>query len=85
MQEMQVQGQGQKEPLEKKMATHASVLDWEIPWTEEHDRLQSMRSQSVGHDWATKQQYMYHNFFIRLIRLSSLMLREAVKLEKEIG
>ena len=65
MQEMQVQGQGQEESLEKKMATHARILDWEIPWTEEHDRLQSMRSQSVRHDWATKQQYMYHNFFIR--------------------
>ena len=36
--------------LEKKMATHSSILAWEIPWTEETGRLQSMRSQRVGHD-----------------------------------
>ena len=31
--------------IEKKMATHSSVLDWRIPWTEEPGRLQSMASQ----------------------------------------
>ena len=35
------------------MATHSSILAWEIPWTEEPGGLQSMRSQRVGHDWAT--------------------------------
>ena len=35
------------------MATHSSTLAWRIPWTEEPSRLQSMRSQRVGHDWAT--------------------------------
>ena len=39
--------------LEKAMATHSSTLAWEIPWTEEHGRLQSMRSLRVGHDWAS--------------------------------
>ena len=38
------------------MATHSSVLAWEIPWTEEPGKLQSMCSQRVGHDLATKQQ-----------------------------
>ena len=38
------------------MATHSSTLAWEIPWTEEPGRLQSMGSQRVGHDLATKQQ-----------------------------
>ena len=33
-------------PLEEEMATHCSVLDWKIPWTEEPDGLQSMESQS---------------------------------------
>ena len=33
--------------------THSSILAWEIPWTEEPGRLQSMGSQRVGHDWAT--------------------------------
>ena len=36
--------------LEKGMATHSSILAWEIPWTEEPGRLQSMGSQRVGHD-----------------------------------
>ena len=39
--------------LEKKMATQLSILAWEIPWTEEPGRLQSMGSLRVGHDWAT--------------------------------
>ena len=34
-QEMQVRSLGQADPLEKKMATHSSILAWEIPWTEE--------------------------------------------------
>ena len=41
-------------PLEEGMATHWSILTWRIPWTEELARLQSMKSQRVGHDWATK-------------------------------
>ena len=39
--------------LEKAMAPHSSTLAWKIPWTEEPGGLQSMRSLSVGHDWAT--------------------------------
>ena len=38
------------------MATHSSILAWEIPWTEESGGLQSMGSQRVGHDLVTKQQ-----------------------------
>ena len=41
---------GQKEPLEKGMATHSSILAWRIPWTEEPGGLQSMESQRVRHD-----------------------------------
>ena len=37
MQEMQVQSLDQEDPLEKAMATHSSILAWEIPWTEEPD------------------------------------------------
>ena len=47
------QSQGRKDPLEKEMATHASILAWKIPWTEKPGRLQSMGSQRVGHNWAT--------------------------------
>ena len=39
----------QEDPLEKEMATHSSILDWKIPWTEEPGGLQSMRLQRVGH------------------------------------
>jgi len=53
MQENQVESLGQKDPLEKEMATHSSVLAWKIPWTEESGGLQSMGSQRVGHDSAT--------------------------------
>ena len=37
---------GQEDPLEKEMATHSSILDWEIPWTEEPHGLQSIGLQS---------------------------------------
>ena len=50
---------GREDPLEKGMATHSSVLAWEIPWTEEPGGLQSMGLQRVGHDLATKQQQIY--------------------------
>ena len=42
MQEMWVQSLGQEDALEKEMATHSSILAWEIPWTEEPGRLQSV-------------------------------------------
>ena len=50
MQEIWVQSLGQKDPLEKGMTTHSSILAWRIPWTEEPGRLHSMGSQTVGHD-----------------------------------
>ena len=40
----------QKDPLEKETATHPIVLVWEIPLTEEPDRLQSMELQSVRYN-----------------------------------
>ena len=55
MQEMQVWSQGWEDPLEKEMATHASILAWEIPWIEETRQLQSMGSQKSWKDLATKQ------------------------------
>ena len=42
MQETQVQSLGREDPLEKEMTTHSSTLAWKSPWTEEHDRLQSI-------------------------------------------
>ena len=45
------------------MTTHSSILDWEIPWIEEPGGLQSMGSQRVGCDLATKQ-HIYIYIFI---------------------
>ena len=44
-QETWVRSLGQEDPLEKEMATHSSILAWEIPWTEESGGLQFIGSQ----------------------------------------
>ena len=49
---------GSGRSLEKEIATHSSILAWEIPWTKESDTLQSIVLQRVGHSWETKQQQM---------------------------
>ena len=54
MLETQVPSLGWENPLEEGMATHSSILAWRIPWTEEPGELQSMGSQRVGLDWASK-------------------------------
>ena len=46
VQETQVWSLGQEDPLEKEMATHSSILAWEILWTEEPGRLQFMELQN---------------------------------------
>ena len=58
MQETWVGSLGQEDPLEKEMATHSSLLAWEILWKEETGRLQSMGLQRVGHSLATEQQQL---------------------------
>ena len=50
MPETWIRSLGQENPLGKEMATHSSILVWEIPWTEEPGGLQSMGSQRVGQD-----------------------------------
>ena len=51
-QETRVRPLGWKDPLEKGMATHSSILAWRAPWTEEPGRLRSLGSQRVRHDWS---------------------------------
>ena len=46
----QIQSLGQEDPLEEGMTAHSTVLVWRTPWTEEPGWMQSMESQSVGHD-----------------------------------
>ena len=43
------------------MATHSSILAWEIPWTEESGWLQSIGLQRVGHNLAAKQKHRLYN------------------------
>ena len=50
VQENCIQSLGWKDPLEKGVATHSSILAWRVPWTEEPGGLQSMGSQRVRHD-----------------------------------
>ena len=50
MRETWVQSLGQKDPLEKEVAIHSSILTWKIPWTEEPGGLQSIGLQKVGHN-----------------------------------
>ena len=52
---MKVRSLGQKDPVEKQMAMHSSILAWRIPWTEEPGGRQSMRWQRVDHNRVTKQ------------------------------
>ena len=47
MQEVLVQSLGREDPLEKEMASHSSILAWEIPQIEEPGRLQSVGSQKI--------------------------------------
>ena len=50
MWETLVQSLVQEDPLEEEMGTHSTILAWNIPWTEEPGRLQSMGSEKVGHN-----------------------------------
>ena len=59
MQETQVQSLGQEGPLEKEMATHSSILAWEISWTAEPAGYSPWDQERVGHDSVTKQQHVW--------------------------
>ena len=81
-----VRSLGPKDPLEKEIATHSSILAWKILWTEEPGGLQSIGSQRVGHNWATTlswwcltwlpqlQEYMTFRGFRKLLKCLLMML-----------
>ena len=50
-----IQSLDREDSLEKEMATHSSILAWEVPWAEETGGLQSMGPQKVEHDLTAKQ------------------------------
>ena len=49
------------------MAIHSSTLAWKIPWTEEPDRIKSMGSQSVGHNWMTSLHFTFIFFVYQVL------------------
>ena len=70
----QIESLGQEDPLEKKTATHSSILAWRIPRTEESGGLQSMGLQRVGHDWAAKTDKIYFSSVRSVQSLSCVWL-----------
>ena len=72
MQETRVGSPGQEDPLEEGMATHSHILAWKTPWTEGPGELQSMGSQRVGHDLATKPNYTMCSKLITKMKQGSL-------------
>ena len=63
MQETWVRSLGREDPLEKEMATHSSILAWEIPWTEEPAGLQSIGSQK-SLKWLNNNNNNMYDYFI---------------------
>jgi len=63
-QETQFRSLGGEDPLKKEMAIHCSILAWEILFTEKPGSLQSLGSQTVGHDLATKSSNIVARIFL---------------------
>ena len=76
MQEMQVWSPGREDPLEEEMATHSSILAWEIPWTEDWwatiQRVAKSWIQLI--DWTTTTVLTWIYTFVNLIQLYTKML-----------
>ena len=80
IQEMWVRALGQEDPLEKAMATHSSILAWEIPGTEEPGRLQSMGSQESWTRLSTHASMHLLNYLTSILPnlIVKLMLQKVV-------
>ena len=74
MQETQVPSLGQEDPQRKEMATHCSILSWEIPLTEDPGGLQSMGHKRVGDDSVTEQQQHTLISMLCLFSLSDIQI-----------
>jgi len=76
MQETQIQSLGLKDPLEKEMAAHSSILAWKTPWTGEPGGLQYRGSQRVGQDLVTKppKRESYEHLFPTNSMVSDILL-----------
>ena len=98
MQETWVQSLGWKDPLEKGMATHSSILAWRIPQTEEPGRYSPRGSQRVRHNSAANFLSHVYTFinthltvhltrthFIVLLNLFSYLFHQTVTCQRQQG
>ena len=89
-QETQVQSLGRENLLEKNMATHSSILAWEIPWTEESGGRQSMGSKKVSHDLVTNFHFTFFSSIHKVYECPDsvvkcgILLLGQVKIEKNL-
>ena len=77
MQETRLQSLGWEDLLEKEMATHSSILAWEIPWTEEPGGLQSMGLERVGHDLVTNNSSCFIGYFCKYYTYSCCIVAKS--------
>ena len=97
MQEMQVPSLGQEDPLEEELATHSSILAWEIPWWWSLVGYSPRDHKRVGYNLATKQQqissqkevmpikYVLEMRFIHLFFLQLLAMYNLTKIGSQIA
>ena len=80
MQETRVWSLGQEDTLEKEIATHSSILVWEILWTEEPGWLQPRELQRVGRDWIYMPtiEYIHMLLLLLLSRFSRVRLCDPI-------
>ena len=91
MQEIWVQSLGREDTLEECLATHSSILAWEIPWTEEPGGLQSIGSQRVRYNWSnlgqmdhvTPEPLCFPLFFLHVSLLYGILSTERTALFKK--
>ena len=84
LQETQAQSLGLEDPLEQKMATHFSILVWEIPWAEKPGGLQPTGLQRVRYNLATKQQQQHIWDFKNEGGLIKGMFKEVLSLQRMV-
>ena len=82
MQETWVRSLDLEDSLEKRMATHSSILAWKIAWTEKPGWLQSMGSQRVGHNWPTHRPWAL--YITKYSNTLAIWCNEPTQLEKTL-
>ena len=76
MQETWVRSLGREDPLEEEVATHSSILAWEIPWTEEPGGLQSMGLQELDTTERLNHHHHHLNILLQILITLQVLLEE---------